>query len=336
MKTRVAIFSSHGLGDGLIQLVMANNFHINGYEVSYYNDFVSQLQDYITGILVQPFPDYDRLMQELEDIQIILYDSTSYFIHQMPEPLKQWLSENGICYSLSRSKPRHQTINVELLKRRCPTESDEFLHRLIGLNRSFRSNQLFQTRPSAVQLIANAMQQSLGFKLNTLENGVCISDSELSANLKRIVIHPTSSNTQKNWKQEQFIDLADQLTQQGWQAVFTVSPKEREHWIDLVAGKYEVPLFNTIKQLAQYYHTSFAFIGNDSGNAHLASCLGLPNLVIFNRWRKSPTWRPAWGISRIVYPRTLSSKNWQQKIPVVRVLDSFNRMIKESKHGQNR
>lgn len=333
MKTRVAIFSSHGMGDGLIQLVMANNFHVNGYLVSYYNDFVSQLQDYIPGIQVLPFPEYDEVMQKLESIGIILYDSNSNFIHHMPEPLKQWLAENGICYSLSRSKPRHQTIKVESLKRRCPSESDEFLHRLVGLNRSFRSNQLFQQRPSAVQLIVNAMQQSLGFKLNTLENGLCVTDSELQSNLKRIVIHPTSSNTKKNWKQEQFIALADQLAQQGWQAVFTVSPKEREHWVDLVAGKYEVPVFNTIKQLAQYYHASFAFIGNDSGNAHLASCLGLPNLVIFNRWRKSPTWRPAWGVSKIVYPRSISGKNWQQKIPVERVLDSFNRMINESRHG---
>lgn len=330
MTVEVAIFSSHGLGDGLIQLVLANNLHLNGYKVCYYSDFIHQLNDYIADISVLPFPEYSKVQQALNKTHIILYDSNSRFVSQMPAELDQWFASNGICYSNARSEPRHKEITVEQLQNRLPLQDKALAAHFIQLNRSYRSKKIQIKRPPIAHQLVNILAQYLDLKVSSHANGLFIPEAKVKSDSRRIVIHPTSSSVIKDWTIPQFEQLAERLIDTGWNPVFTVSPAEREHWLSISNERFEVPEFDTIKKLAEFYRSSVAFVGNDSGNAHLASCLGLPNLVIFNRWRKYPLWRPAWGKTYTVYPRTLVRKNWQQKVSVDRVFNVFEKMMLET------
>lgn len=326
MGTHIAIFSSHGLGDGLIQLTMANNFLLNGYRVTYFSDYVSQLRDYIPEIIVLPFPKYAEVISLLADVNIILYDSNSGFVRQLPEKLDSWFSENGIAYSLSRFNPKHKNITVKKIEARLDENERGLASRFIKLNCSFRKITTGRNRLPMACHLSNILKSKIGLKSVTCENGIRIKQAN-NLDTGKIIIHPDSSSVKKNWLPEQFVALAENLKSEGWNPVFTVAPDEQMKWLEIVEGRFDVPVFDSIKSLAEYYATSVAFIGNDSGNAHLASSIGLPSLVIYNRWRKNPPWRPAWGCARVIYPHTLIRKNWQQKVSVDNVLTAYHEMM---------
>ncbi len=327
MSPHIAIFSSHGLGDGLIQLTMANNFFLNGYRVTYFNDYVSQLDGYIPEIKVLPFPDYTEVVALLADVNIILYDSNSEFVRQLPDELVHWFSENGICYSLSRFRPKHSIISEEKIEARLEGLANGLASRLIKLNCSLRKIATGRNRLPMACHLSNILKSLIGLKSITCENGIRLKQGDIYLDKKRVIIHPDSSNEEKNWFPDQFVKLSERLKKEGWDPVFTVSSDERMKWLEIVDGRFDVPVFDSIKSLADFYASSAAFIGNDSGNAHLASCIGVPYLVIHKRWRKNPPWRPAWGKGKVIYPRTLSRKNWQHKISVEKVLAAFHELM---------
>jgi len=329
MVTRAAIIPAGTLGDGLIDLALANNLSINGYDVTYYSDVISGLDEYIDGIVVRPCPDYAHVKAKLEDSHIILYSTVARYIAELPDDLDEWIAGNGVCYSTSHLIPRHQSITEAQLQRRLPADEQVIAGRLVKLNRSLRTTKLQRVRPPVVRQIVDAVSKELQLKKWTYENGLRIPKVRRTGDVRRVVIHPMGSKAYKRWQPGQFLELAAQLERTGWKPVFTVSPAEREQWLKLTGGKFDVPLFATIKELAEYYNESVAFIGNDSGNAHLASCIGLPVILIYRRWRRYPPWRPAWNSPRVVYPRTLFEKGWQARLPVSRVYRAFSKMVSE-------
>jgi hypothetical protein len=327
MPVKVAILSSHGFGDGLIQLSMAYNLHLNGFEVRYCSDFVYQLAEFISGPQSESVPPYDDARQQLESADFILYDSNSRFIEGAPRELTDWLAANGVCYSLARSAPRHQSISAEALAARCSAEGRPLAKRFIRLNRSFRGLKLSLSGKPMTRHLVDTLADTLGLEQRSYH---CCLDVPAEAGAdakKRVVMHPTSSSTRKNWRPEQFLQLAQRLERDGWHPVLTVAPNEYDEWLGIAGDACAVEAFATLADLARYYVASAAFIGNDSGNAHLASCLGLPNLVIFNRWRRHPLWRPAWGECHIIYPDRPARSRWQERVSVERVYKRFARMM---------
>jgi ADP-heptose:LPS heptosyltransferase len=91
---------------------------------------------------------------------------------------------------------------------------------------------------------------------------------------KKVVIHPTSSRPGKNWPKKKFIALAELLRKEGFDPFFVVGPKEKEDWPESVS-------YTSLSHLFTLVCESGYMIGNDSGIGHLASCLGLPTLTLF-------------------------------------------------------
>jgi heptosyltransferase-3 len=87
----------------------------------------------------------------------------------------------------------------------------------------------------------------------------------------------------KNWPAEKFISLAVKLKDNGYGPVFTVSPTEREEWLEHPNCRFHVPCFSSLSQLADFYQDARLLIGNDSGSAHLASYVGMPRVQILRR-----------------------------------------------------
>lgn len=103
---------------------------------------------------------------------------------------------------------------------------------------------------------------------------------------QRVAIHPTASSIEKIWPRHKFLNVAAFLKEHGYEPVFTVSPEEAPEW--------NSPVFPTLHDLASFIYESGAFLGNDSGTAHLASLLQIPHLVIAGTGEQMPLWKTGW------------------------------------------
>lgn len=109
----------------------------------------------------------------------------------------------------------------------------------------------------------------------------------------KIIIHPGSGSTRKNWPASNFIEVFRNLESEGISSEIIIGPAE----YDLVENfKKYLPLNSKIHnpakllELAPLLKQSSGFIGNDSGISHLAAFMGIPAIVIFGpsnpkRWK---------------------------------------------------
>lgn len=150
---------------------------------------------------------------------------------------------------------------------------------------------------------------------------------------RRVLIHPTSTDEAKNWPRERFLQLAKRLEKKGFEPMFLLSPKEREGW------EVKAPLFETLADLADAVYEAGAFVGNDSGPAHLASYLSIP-LAVICQGRQMPLWSPGWLPPTLIVPprwvpnikgMRLREEKWKYFISTRRVLGSLFHALKQNR-----
>ncbi len=127
---------------------------------------------------------------------------------------------------------------------------------------------------------------------------------------KRVVLHTTSGDVEKNWPEAKFRQLALLLEKGGFEPVFL--------------GRLP-----TLDDVAELLYESGFFIGNDSGPGHLASCLGIPTLTL-NAIR---LWHPGWGPGLVVPPPKLLSRHWKTLLQPKKVWAQFQNLVKSFHKG---
>ena len=104
-----------------------------------------------------------------------------------------------------------------------------------------------------------------------------------------VVLHPGAGARQKCWPVERFVALARGLAADGWAPVFVLGPVEAERMAaEARAGlEREFPVLADVSLpvLAGVLASGRAFVGNDSGPAHLAGGVGAPTLALFGPTR---------------------------------------------------
>jgi hypothetical protein len=323
----VALLPSSSLGDGLIHAAIANNLQRNGCAVRYFHDGLCQLADFAQGYGIESVPSYETVCETLADTEVILYDSTSPFTQRMPPELAEWFAANGVCYGVTHHAPVHTSITPEKLARRARPGQESKAARFAHLNVSLRQTGLGWPRKPVVRQLVDRVAELLPLQRKTYANGLAIPRLNGAAGGRRVIIHPTSSSPAKNWPPDRFLELVRRLSQEGWEPVITVSPAEQAEWRARVGEDAALRVFPGLKELAEYYASAAAFIGNDSGAGHLASCIGLPTVLIYKRWRRHPPWRHGWAPTRVVFARGLSARGWQQRISVDRVASGFYSLV---------
>jgi len=149
---------------------------------------------------------------------------------------------------------------------------------------------------------------------------------------RRIVIHPTSGQTFRNWLPQRFLKLAEILKQKGYQPEFIVDAEERPEWEWVMAAGFALPQFASLDAVARWVYESGWFIGNDSGIGHLASNLGIPTMTLGIRPSLLRRWRPSWSPGRVLLPtpllitRPLKEKFWKYFISVRRAVREFEKL----------
>ncbi len=329
-KTTVALISTDRLGDTLLQMVIANNLAVNNLAVTFFSDYGVELKNHIIPYSVSPFMNSRESVRNFAAYDVVLYDQSSSYIKQLDYELKQWLDQNAIGFLMSSGHPQKTKLSASILRKQLQNNSTLTADSFLSFNNTIKQPSLSHRRASMVQQIKWFLTNKIKLPIVNTNTGLCIQRSRKIQNDRRIIVHPTSTSSYKNWDAEKFVNLCMQLKQAKFQPVITVSPQERPLWQDLSSGEIEVPLFRNIVELAEFYLTCNWFIGTDSGNAHLASALGIPTFQIFKRWRNYPSWRAGWAENMVItakFPNNFSKNNWQRGLDVETVYNAFLKWI---------
>ena len=109
---------------------------------------------------------------------------------------------------------------------------------------------------------------------------------------KYMVIHCRASEQSRDWGDDNWNELVERLTSNGWDIVEIGIQKvctiKSNHYFDLTGRK-------SIQVLAGVIANSVAFIGVDSGFAHIANAFKRPSVLIFGAYRGARDYHPYSG-----------------------------------------
>lgn len=317
---KCAVFSTPGLGDGIIALTISNNLHRNGWDViTYHEQQLSELQDWFLHLKIEKFPPLEKIDEVLHSFDriFVFYSDSSIFIKSL----------------------------IDIGKKKDPTQIiviNPCFSRNVG-NQFYYEDSFFDPNLCMVDNIKNFCAEVLHLPNTTKSNGIIAPQGLVHRKYEnRIVIHPTSSKDGKNWPAKKYVKLALHLKKLGFNPKFIVGPHERGDWEWLEKKDIEVPRFDRLDLLAKYIYQSGYFIGNDSGVGHLASCQNIPTLSIFRNKRFSKLWRPGWAVGKVIFPHPLipnvffyrlRDRQWKKFVPLKKVLKAFFQLNEEVKKG---
>lgn len=297
---KAAIFPCIGLGDGLITLVLSHNLARNGWEVDTFHPFMSQMQELFPRLPLLPRPAELPLLASYDKI-IILYEKTEWMLTLLQTALALYPEKTLVLNPIA-------------------TPNQDYPFWEVGR---------FDGRVPFVDNLFHFCRNVLQLKEVVKENGICLPPTvEKGKFPQRVLLHPTSSRKGKNWSKQKFLRLSTQLKKKGLHPVFILTKEEKEEWPEV-----EAPHFPDLKALTHFVAESGSMIGNDSGIGHLASCLGVPTLIICRSATTADFWRPAWAKGEVIFPPhwipnikglRWRDKKWQHFIPVRQVLKTFS------------
>lgn len=115
-----------------------------------------------------------------------------------------------------------------------------------------------------------------------------------------VVIHPGSGNKLKNWRIENFINLAKKLNERGEKVLFLLGPAEADLMDIVISAKFKVLLKVELPEVYKVIQGARLYIGNDSGITHLAQVSGTKTIAIFGP-TDPKVWRPLGGNVVVIY-----------------------------------
>lgn len=174
----------------------------------------------------------------------------------------------------------HAAPPSSLLWRREPTHSAEQQLGLLGWTGvpvSDRPRARLSVAPEASESVARRLRAS-GFD-----------EGEAFA-----ILHPAAAFESKTWAAENFARVVEHLSARGFRTVAVAAPHERAV-VEAVAENAREPLVSftdlTLPELAALAARARFFVGNDSGVAHIAAAMRVPQVVVFGSSNVGH-WRP--------------------------------------------
>ena len=304
MKKKIAVLAAGGLGDALLMMIAAHQLAKNGDDVTLFHDSYPQFSAlFDTEVRFRKYPKDVGYFKEY-DLVILENDHSArayaLFAH------KTAMKELFVIF------PKPSRVNIE-------------------------NSYLFDPNLSFVANLKLALKRYIDTP--TSENGFIQLD-HYRRYPNRVVIHPASGETKRNWDLNKYLSVATILKKRGFDPVFTVSPQDAKLFSEIEKKGHTIITFESLKALAQYYRESGYFIGNDSGPGHLASLVGLPTLTISSNPKHVRKWRPGWHTNKIAtIPFALPNFKgiglairdhyWQPFVSVKRVIRLFDEIQME-------
>jgi ADP-heptose:LPS heptosyltransferase len=125
-----------------------------------------------------------------------------------------------------------------------------------------------------------------------------------------VAIHPGSGSAAKNWPAEQYAEVVDRLQGEYGLASIILGGPADAHALVMVNDRADQPPSAVVERpllvVAALLRRAAAFLGNDSGLAHLAGLLGTPTLALFGP--SDPTlWAPLGPRARVLHAVSLAA-----------------------------
>lgn len=309
---QAAVICSQGMGDGLLMMIASQCLFSKGYTVTTYQDSLPQLNAWFPDHHLKKRSSLNELENQLSAYEIIVLQNDNSSLSNAIIDLYKLgkLCSLSVFYS-SYEKSKHAPLTL--------------LDRVFDRSRSIADN------------IAEAIASILQCEEVSKNNGLVVpSNFKKNRYPKRVLIHPTSTTPLRTWDAQKFIEVAQSLTQKGYEMVFCVSPLEHPEWVLLIKDRFLLPLFPTLNELAGFIYESNFLIGNESGTAHLASNLEIPTLIVASCQKQMVLWRPGWFTTKVITPYRfipnfkglrLRQKKWQAFISSKRVIQTFSKPI---------
>ncbi|WP_347555195.1 glycosyltransferase family 9 protein [Robbsia sp. KACC 23696] len=298
---RVAVLLSPALGDSLVTMIVANNLARAGAHVTVFGSQTIALRDW--------FADVPRL---------------TIAPCALPTAPGSALAEFDILVQLHQQKPVADLASM---------------HRgAVVLERVFD----VRTEAAMVDRMQAVCRTIFGCADATRDNGLrAPAGLQARRDRRRVAMHPMASTADKCWLPERFLALATRLRADGFSPAMILAPEERAEWAPRLA-RTGVPMVeaDSLSALAAWIYESGWFIGNDSGIGHLASNLGVPTLSLFMRKGIARTWRPSWGVGRILIGSEgiptgkLKERLWKYALTVGRVRQAFAALREQASDGR--
>lgn len=123
-----------------------------------------------------------------------------------------------------------------------------------------------------------------------------------SAGLPRILIHPGSGGSRKNWPAEKFAGAATILRRRGIPSAFIIGEADRVagESLNRILGSWPTVQGLDVVTLGAVLSQAQGYLGNDSGVTHLAAAAGVPRLVALFGPTDPLVWGPRGEGVRIV------------------------------------
>lgn len=304
---KALVYSSCGLGDGLLFLVISKNLSQNGYLVDTFHPFLSEMNKWVNYTTIKPYPKDVKNLDFLKSYDLIIINSD---YEKLNKEILKYCEKNlaNITYELHPSTCKGKNPPIGDMK--------------------------FDFSKTVLENFGFFCKNILNFKNFESSNELTVlKDLEYRKFSKRVVIHPSSKDLKRNWPKEKFKNLCYKLKNLGFEPVFILTDLEKKQFEDV---NIEKPKFKNLEEIASFIYESGYMIGNDSGIGHLASSLKIPTLTIFSNRRKEKFWKPSFFMGRTVGPWPLINishfrlreKYWEKTISVKRVLKNFIKLVK--------
>ncbi|MBP7216390.1 MAG: glycosyltransferase family 9 protein [Candidatus Omnitrophica bacterium] len=126
------------------------------------------------------------------------------------------------------------------------------------------------------------------------------------------IMHPCAGTSVKNWRDARFAALADRLAKEFLLKVMFVGASEDKGRIDSIVQMCAIKPLNaagefSLKTLVEVLKAARLFVGIDSGPGHLASCVGIPTVLLYSGTNTSDAWAPQ-GKRTVVVEKQISCK----------------------------
>lgn len=310
-----AIVCAEGIGDALLMMIVAHHLHLQSHRVTLFHKSPTLIQPLFPWAKLLPYPEENDYLKTLEPFDHVIvqndHSPRAFLLHEL----------------------------------RTSSRLSSCIFFLITPSKLYRSlDFLFDPCLSLVENILKALTTCLSIKNPSPHNGISIPLPKTNTrNRARVILHPTSSDPKRNWRKEQFLQLAKHLKKQGFQPVFVMTAQEKQTWISKDLEDIAIICSDNLIDCANLLVSSGFFIGNDSGIGHLASNLGIPTLTISGNPKRVKRWRPSFTLGDIVtipcdlpnfkglvfryFDGRFRDKYWHYFLPVGKVLKRFNHLV---------
>lgn len=314
IRKKVGVFCHGGLGDGIVSMVLSNNFHLNHWETHTYHNTLRSLQSWFPHLPICAYPEKSDPSKWIDEFDLLLV------FHNDTHPFVLDLIEEG----KSRSSEKVKVIYPYPSKR-------------IFQNPYYRDAQ-FNPSISIVDNLYFFCKKVMNLEKTTKNNGIIAPRQfELQKHKNRVVFHVSSSREGKNWPIEKFVSLGKKLQKEGFGVSILAGIEEHQKpFFFLQKEGFSVPSFRSLSELASHIYESGYLIGNDSGLGHMASSMGLDTVTIGRRKSVALFWKPGWGSNTYITPYTwipnfsgwrFRDQNWKSLISVKRVYRGFKKLL---------